>query len=555
MFFSTSKTTASKDRIMCQPQPQPHEEDATPEEDNPSNANGYGKSSANGSGTKKPTILKDEHGYAVHSKNEQTLEAMAQGWCCGLLGTTSSSSPKSGRALGVWEKSLEDQSNIVSWFLLSYLNPMLQLGSQKILDPDDIGVPSEQDRAQIAYQRVNARWQQQLQKTKDANDRRQAKFDKKVNACKTEQERTNLLQKKKPEPLEPSLAAALFQGFGVTKLVLGVLVYLVSQLLTFVPVLILEDLVRYFQSNSSNGTHTHDTYAHPWIEVAGLLLVPFVVSLMQTRYQVLVAHAGVYVRAAVSLMLYHKSLKVSAAGRAKTSTGQVVNIMSNDSQQLQRLLIFAGMTLVAPVQIVLALTLIYRQVGNATWAGVGFMLVLAPLNAMVFGTIGKLRRKVLQYSDARVKLMNEILTGIRIIKFYAWETPFEAEVDRLRGKELKKLTQYAYFIACIFSLILSSVPFIQPILVFAVYTRWQNDPLDAGTAFTTIALFNIMRIPFAFLPMGFLQLIQSKIALRRIGRYLELPELNAYVEHTAPPDAMEQEKQVASVTIRGTFLF
>ena len=112
---------------------------------------------------------------------------------------------------------------------------------------------------------------------------------------------------------------------------------------------------------------------------------------------------------------------------------------------------------------------------------------------------------MLKYSDSRVKMMNEILTGIRIIKFYAWEKPFGKEVDRLRGKELKALTQYAYFVACIFSLILSSVPFIQPILVFTTYTAIQDEPLDAGTAFATIALFNLMRIPFAFLPMVFLQ--------------------------------------------------
>jgi len=228
--------------------------------------------------------------------------------------------------------------------------------------------------------------------------------------------------------------------------------------------------------------------------------------------------------------------------------------MSNDTQQLQRLLLFAGMGAVAPVQIILALALIYRQVGVAMFAGVGFMLILAPLNGMVFGVIGKLRRKVLKYSDARVKILNEILTGIRIIKFYAWEKPFGNEVDRLRGKELQALTKYAYFIACIFSLILSSVPFIQPILVFTVYTAVEDKPLDAGTAFSTIALFNLMRIPFAFLPMVFLQWIQSKIALRRVGRYLELPELNTYVENTAPPNATKLQTEIASVTIRdGTF--
>ena len=74
------------------------------------------------------------------------------------------------------------------------------------------------------------------------------------------------------------------------------------------------------------------------------------------------AHCGVFVRTAVSTLLYHKALSVSAAGRAKTSTGQVVNMMSNDTMQLQRFLQFGGMTLVAPVQIFVALFLIFRQV-------------------------------------------------------------------------------------------------------------------------------------------------------------------------------------------------
>jgi ABC-type multidrug transport system fused ATPase/permease subunit len=61
-------------------------------------------------------------------------------------------------------------------------------------------------------------------------------------------------------------------------------------------------------------------------------------------------------------MLYRKALRVSAGGRAKTSTGQVVNMMSNDTMQLQRFLQFGGMTLVAPVQIIVALYLIYQEV-------------------------------------------------------------------------------------------------------------------------------------------------------------------------------------------------
>merc|ERR1712232_968974 len=103
------------------------------------------------------------------------------------------------------------------------------------------------------------------------------------------------------------------------------------------------------------------------------------------------------------------------------------------------------------------------------------------------------------------------------------------------------------------SLILLSVPIIQPILVFVTYIHITDQPLDAATAFTTVALFNIMRFPFAFLPMGMLQYIQSMISLRRLERYLALPELHDYV--TEPTDDhTEISKDSGSIAIiNGSF--
>lgn len=263
-------------------------------------------------------------------------------------------------------------------------------------------------------------------------------------------------------------------------------------------------------------------------------------------------HLAIFVRTAVSTLLYEKSLCISAAGRAATSTGQVVNMMSNDTTQLQRFIQFGGMTMVAPLQIIVALALIYQQVGNATWVGVAFMLALAPVNVVVFSVVGKMRRKVLKYSDLRVKMMNEILAGIRIIKYYAWERPFAKEVGKIRDSELKALTRLAYVSAVGFSLILLSAPIIQPILVFLTYIKIQDEPLSAATAFTTVALFNIMRFPFAFMPMGMLQFIQSRISLRRLARYLELPELEKYVVSEPPTDddSSDASAQVGSITIK-----
>merc|ERR1712151_1095207 len=93
---------------------------------------------------------------------------------------------------------------------------------------------------------------------------------------------------------------------------------------------------------------SYDGIVHPWLEVVGLAVFPFFAAILQTRYQVIVTHASTFVRTVSSIMLYHKSLRVSAAGRAKTSTGQVVNMMSNDTAQIQRTLLFIGIVFVEP---------------------------------------------------------------------------------------------------------------------------------------------------------------------------------------------------------------
>jgi hypothetical protein len=144
------------------------------------------------------------------------------------------------------------------------------------------------------------------------------------------------------------------------------------------------------------------------------------------------------------------------------------------------------------------------------------MVLLAPINVMVFSIVSKRRRKVLKYSDTHIKMMNEILAGIRIIKFYAWGRPFGKEVGGVRAHEISALAKLVYTSAIGFSLVLMAAPLIQPILVFLTYVAIQTKPLSAATAFTTVALFNMMHFPFAFLPMGLLQYIQSMIALRRL---------------------------------------
>lgn len=98
-----------------------------------------------------------------------------------------------------------------------------------------------------------------------------------------------------------------------------------------------------------------------------------------------------------------------------------MNLFSNDALKVEVFMRFVAFIFIAPIQIAMCLWLIYTQVGNAMFVGLGFMIFLLPSQGVVFGTIFKLQKKFVQLTDKRVNMMNEILSGIRIVKYYGWE--------------------------------------------------------------------------------------------------------------------------------------
>jgi aminopeptidase C len=63
-------------------------------------------------------------------------------------------------------------------------------------------------------------------------------------------------------------------------------------------------------------------------------------------------------------------------------------------------------------------------------------IIMAPLQTKVMRMLSKLRRKAVLITDSRVKLTQEMLNGIKVIKFYGWEDSFSNQLHNLRSKEL-----------------------------------------------------------------------------------------------------------------------
>jgi hypothetical protein len=93
-----------------------------------------------------------------------------------------------------------------------------------------------------------------------------------------------------------------------------------------------------------------------------------------------------------------------------------------------------------------------------------------------------------------------VLSGMKVIKFQAWEESFQDRILSLREVELRQLLRY--FVGSTISRMFWVVtPLLVALSTFASYV-WSGHKLDVASALTALALFDILRFPLFMLPQG-----------------------------------------------------
>lgn len=126
----------------------------------------------------------------------------------------------------------------------------------------------------------------------------------------------------------------------------------------------------------------------------------------------------------------------------KKTTGEVVNLMAVDAQRLQDTMSYIAMIWSGVFQIGLCLWYLFDLLGIATLAGLFIMITTVPLTGRISLTSRQLQKRVMNIKDNRIKVENEVLGGMKIIKLYAWERPFAEKIHAIRDRELASLWDY-----------------------------------------------------------------------------------------------------------------
>lgn len=280
---------------------------------------------------------------------------------------------------------------------------------------------------------------------------------------------------------------------------------------------------------------TQDKSRYSWegyLYAVLLLAVAIVQSLFLQQYFQRCFVLGMKVRTAIMAAVYKKALVVSNDTRKESTVGETVNLMSADAQRFNDVTNFIHLLWSCPLQIVLAIIFLWFELGPSVLAGLAVMVLMAPINGLLATKARKIQIDNMKFKDKRLKIMNEILNGIKILKLYAWEPSFQAQVEGLREEELKVLKKFAY-LSSVSTFIMSCAPALVSLATFATFVGVSSDNvLTAAKAFTSISLFNILRFPLAMLPMLIAAMVQTAVSKKRLEKFLGGEDLESdIVQH------------------------
>nr|XP_045726703.1 multidrug resistance-associated protein 1-like isoform X1 [Mirounga angustirostris] len=227
-----------------------------------------------------------------------------------------------------------------------------------------------------------------------------------------------------------------------------------------------------------------------------------------------------------TLPLFFQALLLSNVSRKRFSTGEVINLMSADAQQLMDLTANLSLLWSAPFQILMAMSLLWQELGPAVLAGVAVLVFVIPINALAATRVKKLKKSQTKNKDKQIKLLNEILHGIKILKLYTWEPSYKKKIVEIREQELE-VQKSAGYLAVFSMLTLTCIPFLVSLVTFGIYFLLdEGNILTATKVFTSMSLFNILRLPLFDLPMVISAVVQTRISLNRLEDFLNTEELH-----------------------------
>ncbi len=226
----------------------------------------------------------------------------------------------------------------------------------------------------------------------------------------------------------------------------------------------------------------------------------FVLTILTTFCNQHLYYLGTRIESHIIQMLQHftfkKSLRLSSKARQEHSQGEIVNLISVDVFRVSEICEVVHSTWSIPITVLVSMGLNFLYFGWSTLAGVAAVIALVPLSTWLGSKLAAIEESINETKDERVKYMNELLQGIRVIKYFCWEDKKRDQVQEKRDLEFSKLKKSAVMKA-VQNLTAATVSVLGSSVTFIVYTLTGGE-LTTAKVFTSMAIFGMMTEPLMY---------------------------------------------------------
>lgn len=210
------------------------------------------------------------------------------------------------------------------------------------------------------------------------------------------------------------------------------------------------------------------------------------------------------------------------------NNGRIIALMSIDVDRINLAMGMFHMIWSGPITIIVTLVLLIVNLGYSCLSGYALLVFGMPFLTYAVRFLIKRRRNINKITDQRVSLTQEILQAVRFVKFFGWESSFLGRLKEIRKREIRSIQTLLAVrngILCVSM----SIPIFASMLAFITYALSKHD-LNPAPIFSSLALFNSLRMPLNMLPLVIGQVTDAWTALNRIQEFLLAEEQKEDIE-------------------------
>ncbi|XP_012274748.1 probable multidrug resistance-associated protein lethal(2)03659 [Orussus abietinus] len=413
-------------------------------------------------------------------------------------------------------KNPREGANPLSVLTFSWILRTFWLGYQRDLEVTDLYSPLKEHTSSILGEKISSAWQDECKRISKYQKQRAKRKDGKG-------------EDKDEKGPEPSLMRVLIKCFGTPVMFYGIALAIMEILLRVMQPLFLARLLQYYEKKNSSITKEE-----AYLYAGGVVMCSAINIFVIHPYMMAILHMGMKIRVACCSLIYRKALRLSKTALGETTVGQAVNLLSNDVNRFDVAIIFLHYLWIGPLETMIVMYFMYREVENSAIIGVASLLMFIPLQGFLGKRSSVLRLRTAIRTDERVRLTNEIIGGIQAIKMYTWEKPFSALVDFARRKEVNVIRATSYIRGVIMSFIIFTTRLSLFITVLHyVLASNSKGRINAEIVFMLTAYYNILRQTMTvFFPQGITQVAEAIVSIRRLQKFMLYEEVGM-VENAA----------------------